>query len=188
MDEIKTEETELEYATGPKSPLPYLLQLRNWIFGPTTPQMSVKIGFYLLFSIGFVFLIWNILSLFALQMRFLIRENKNISIQEYLQDRAVELNINPDYIVSKLLTFFSISILCWALFLFGMVLLWRQKKLFFWLSLSAELFYLGMAIFFVGGDFFWRGVTVLDKWMLFAVLVVLIFYQFYFQAFSRKNS
>ncbi len=182
---MKSDFSSFDEKIGPKSPLPYLLQVRNWVFGLKRPSIVVQIGFYFLFVVGIVFFAWNILSTIALRMRFVVRENRNVSIKEFLSERAVELEIHPDYILPKLLTFFSISAICWLLFLFALILLWRQKKLFFWIGIGSLVFYIGMALFYVGGLFFWEGVTNLDKLLIFASMLMLAFYRFYF--FSKEE-
>ena len=183
---MKSDFSSFDEKIGPKSPLPYLLQLRNWVFGLKRPNIVVQLGFYFLFVVGFVFFAWNVLSTIALRMRFVVRENKNISIKDFLSERAVELEIHPDYILPKLLTFFSISAICWLLFLLATVLLWRQKKLFFWIGVGAVIFYIGMALFYVGGLFFWEGITSLDKLLVFACLIILAFYRFFLFSSSVK--
>lgn len=165
---------------GPVSPLPYILQLRDWIFGKVAPTLFVKLGFYFMTIVGFVFFFWNIMSGFAFSMRYVVSENRNVSVKDFLYERAVELEIHPDYILPKLTTFYSVSALCWLVFLFGMVLFWRQKKLFFVISVASIIFYLGMAIFYVGGLFFWEEFTITDKILIFATLAILSVYRFLF--------
>ena len=176
----------LDERIGPTSPLPAILRLRNWIFGLNPPSFIVKIGFYILSVVGIVFLAWNVLSLIALQMRFLVRANKDIPISEFLSERAIELEIHPDYILPKLITYFSISALCWGIYLFSMVLLWRQKKLFFWVGAGALIFHVGMGIFYVGGLYFWIEISNFDKLIIFASIAGLAFYRFFL--FSRESS
>lgn len=170
----------LNNTVGPKSPLPFILQLRNWIFGKVAPTLFIKLGFYFMTLVGFVFFFWNVMSSFALSMRYVVRENRNISVKDFLYERAIELEIHPDYILPKLLTFFSVSAICWLVFLFGMVLFWRQKKMFYLVSLSSVIFYLGMALFYVGGLFFWEEFTGVDKILLFVILAMLTVYRFFF--------
>lgn len=154
------------------------MRSRNWLFGRQSPGFLVKFGYFCLTLIGFVFFAWNVLSSLALQMRFVINENKNVSVKDFLAERAVELEIHPDYILPKLLTFFSVSALCWGVFLFGLVLLWRQKAVFFWVAFGSVLFYIGMALFYVGGLFFWEEFTDMDKVFLFIILVSIFLYRF----------
>ena len=176
----------LDDRIGPTSPLPAILRLRNWIFGLKSPNFITRIGYYCLTLVGIVFSAWNILSFIALQMRFLVRANRNISISDFLSERAIELEIHPDYILPKLLTYFSISALCWGVFLFGLVLLWRQKKIFFWVGAGAFIFHVGMAIFYVGGLYFWVEISNFDKLMIFASIAALAFYRF--SQFPSGNS
>ena len=165
---------------GPKSPLPFILQLRNWIYGAHAPSILIQIGFYGMNLLAIVFLVWNLLSFVALRMQNLILENKKISVGDFLSERAVELEIHPDYILPKLLTYYSVSVLCWGVFLIGLAFLWRKKKVFFWISAGALLFHVGMALFYVGGMFFWVEITSVDKLLIFLCLVLLAIYRFFF--------
>lgn len=169
----------LDERIGPTSPLPAILQLRNWIFGLKSPNFIIRIGFYCLTIVGIIFLVWNVLSFIALQMRFLVRASKNISISEFLSERAIELEIHPDYILPKLLTYFSIAAICWGVFLFALVLLWRKKKMFFWVGAVALVFHIGMGIFYVGGLYFWAEISNLDKLVIFSSIAALAFYRFF---------
>lgn len=162
--------------------MPYILQLRNFVFGRVKPGLAIRLGFYPMFFVGLLFFVWNVLSSIALQMRYIVWENKSISIKDFLSERAVELEIHPDYILAKLLTFFAISSICWIVFLLGMILFWRKKRSFFWVSLSSLIFYIGMALFYVGGLFFWEEFTGVDKIALFSLICAVVVYRFLFFA------
>ncbi len=177
---MKNPVSKFDKKIGPKSPLPFILQIRNWIYGTHPPSLIVRLGFYGMNTIAIFFLGWNLLSFVALRMQNLVYENKNISVAEFLSERAVELEIHPDYILPKLLTYYSISVLCWGVFLIGMAFLWRKKKIFFWLSLGALLFHIGMALFYVGGLFFWVEITATDKLLIFLCIVTVAFYRFFY--------
>ena len=153
----------MDEKVGPKSPLPYMIKLRNLIFGKKNPGPLVKYSFFVFLPIAIYFLLWNLLAFFAFSVGDLIRANKSIEISSLVAERFAELGIESANPIGTIQTYHSVSSLLMLGSIIGLVFLWRQKKMFFPLMFISMLFYLGMALFYVGGDYFWSEFSSVDK-------------------------
>jgi hypothetical protein len=162
-EEIKT--------TKFQSPVPILRKVRNLIFGKRVPDIYTRITFYMNSVIWTTFMIWNIISYFTLQSRHLIWQQKGIPIEQIIQRRGSELGFTGDDFISRLLTFHAVSIICWAVVFFGLILLYRKSRRFIYFVLGGLIFYIGMSIFYISFTYFVEDTTAYDKIALLVIIV-----------------
>lgn len=146
-----------------QSPVPIVITLRKLIYGEGKPDMYTRIAFVINMIIWATFFLWNILSYFVLQKTELITTQKEIRVDEIIENRGAELGFEPGDFLSRLITFHSISILCWLLIFIGLMLLYRKNKRFIYLTLAPVIFYMGMSVFYLSFTYFLEDTTTFDK-------------------------
>ena len=165
-----------------QSPVPILLKTRNLIFGEDRPDIYTRITFHINLLIWAAFMIWNLFSYFAITLRTIIQQQKGIPVETIIQERGLTLGFEYDEFLPRLLTFHGIAIICWALFFFGLILLYRKKKQFSYFIFGSAIFYIGMSILYLSFTYFIEDTTTFDK---IALLVLLASCSLY--AYLLKN-
>ncbi len=158
-----TETTEATKSTKFQSPLPFLIQLRNLIFGKQKPDIFTRVTFYINLLIWLTFILWSIMSYVSISARAFILQEKGISVEAIVEKRGAELGFEGGEFLDRLLTFHSISFICWMIVFVGLVLLYRKKIQFIYFVLGATLFYIGMHIFYLSFTYFVEDTTLYDK-------------------------
>ena len=165
------EEKEEVKTTKFQSPVPILRQIRNLIFGRRIPDVYTQITFYINSVIWTTFMVWNIISYFTLSSRDFIMQQKGIPIERIIHDRGIALGYEGNEFLSRLTTFHAISIICWGVVFFGLILLFRKSRRFVYFVLGGVIFYVGMSIFYIGFDYFAQDTTAYDKVALLIIVV-----------------
>ena len=165
-----------------QSPVPFLIRLRNLIFGKTKPDIYTRITFYLNLLIWLAFMLWSIISYITISSRKLINDIKKIPVESIIQERGIELGFSEDTFITRLTTFHAISILCWSVVFIGLILLYRKKKRFIYFILGGTTFYVGMIIFYISFQYFREDMTFTDK-----VGLLILFLSVLLHAFLMKN-
>ncbi|MCE3294622.1 MAG: hypothetical protein K0R65_336 [Crocinitomicaceae bacterium] len=167
--------------TAFSSPLPALNKLRSFIFGDEKPEMMLRIPIYINILIWFIFLMWHILSYYAISYRDVILEEKKVNVEILILNRGNELGFDPSVFLGHLIRFHAISILCWAVVFIGIVLMWRKKKNFLYFLFGPLVIYLGTLLFYMGMDYYLDDTTFFDKLLFFLLVLNSIFYLIIFR-------
>lgn len=181
MDENTYTEKEEEHPvkqTKFQSPLPFVLKLRNLIYGKQKPDVFTQLTFFMNLTIWFVFMLWSVVSYFAILSRQYILRNKGISIEAIIGKRGAELGFAPGEFMDRLITTHAISIICWGVFFVGLIFLYRKRKTFIYMTVIPVLFYLFMQIFYVSFTYFLEDSTTFDKVAILISIVSLILFHF----------
>ena len=166
----ETNDVEVKKTTKFQSPLPFLIQLRNLIFGKQKPDIFTRVTFYINLWIWLTFTVWSIISYISISARTFILQQKGISVEDIIEKRGIELGFEGKEFLNRLLTFHSISLICWMLVFVGLVLLYRKKVQFIYFVLGATLFYIGMHIFYLSFTYFVEDTTLYDKISLLIII------------------
>ncbi len=170
---------------GITSPMPFLIRLRNLVFGRRKPDVFTRIAVYVNLLIWFVFATWSAVSYVALSFRRVLFESKHIPIDAIIKMRGVELGFDPDVFLKRILTFHAVSVIAWAVIFAAIVFMWRKKSWFVYLIFLGWGVYLGMELFYLGIDYFRFDTTTFDK---IALLVMLMNSVLYYFLLSRERS
>jgi hypothetical protein len=158
------------------SQMPFLLRLRDWVFGNEKPDMYTQASFYMNMIIWFIFFFWSIASYAAITFRQLIFEQKNIPVELIIKARGIKLGFEPTDFLDRLLTFHAISIICWLAVFVGLVLMWRKDLRFVYFHFGGTLFYFGMLIFYLSFGYYKEDTTFFDKVTFLAMNVNAVMY------------
>lgn len=172
------EQAKKDAATKFQSPLPFILQLRDLIFGKRTPDLITKITFYINLVIWFMFILWSVVSAYSIGARDLIYKQKHVPIEHIIHKRGAELGYSGDDFVHRLSTYNFAGIILWFIVFVGLVLLFRKLKVFIYFSLGPIVIYLLLTIFYLGWDYFMQDTTTFDKIALFTMMISIIVYYF----------
>lgn len=172
------EQSQKDAVTKFQSPLPFILQLRDLIFGKRSPDTITKITFYLNLSIWFMFMLWTAVSSYAIGARDLIYRQKNVPIDYIIHKRGEELGYTGDDFVNRLSTYNLAGLILWALVFIGLVLLFRKMKVFIYFLLGSVVIYLLLTIFYLGWDYFMQDTTTFDKIALFTMIISVAVYYY----------
>src|SRR5690606_25063768 len=111
-----------------------------------------------------------------------------ISVEEIITARGIQLGFENDEFINRLLTFHSISIICWIFVFIGIVLLYRKKIHFVYFIVGAVLAYVGMSIFYIVYTYFIEYTTTYDKIALFVIVAGSIVHYFLMRNESNVGS
>lgn len=161
-----------------ESPIPFVIILRNWIFGKKRPDIFTRLTFYTNLFIWFVFLIWSGFGYFAVVSRDWIWQQKGIPVTTIIEQRGIQLGFTDGTFLGKLEFAYLISFLCWGVFFVGLVLLYRKKKLFTYFTLFPIGIYLILNGLYLSFDHFLEDITWFDKILLLVSVVSLIIMAF----------
>lgn len=160
------------------SPIPLLNRLRSFIFGTTKPDAYTQATFYFNFILWLIFFLWTVVSYFAIHFRHLIFEQKNIPVELIIKARGETLGFEPAEFLDRLLTFHSISIVCWIAVFIGLILIWRKNEKFVYFFFGGTIFYLGMNLFYLNFTYYQEDTTFFDKVIFLAMNANALMYFF----------
>jgi hypothetical protein len=152
------------------SPIPFLRQFRNLVFGNLIPDFYTQLTFYMNVVIWTTFFIWDILGYFTLNSKEFIIQNKGVPIDKIIAERGNELGFEGGEFFNRLTTFHGVAIICWLVVFFGLILLYRKNKRFIYFTIGGIVFYIGMCIFYLGWSYFILDTTTFDKIALLIML------------------
>lgn len=164
-----------------ESPVPFVIALRNLVYGKKKPDMYTRIAFVINMIIWVTFFLWNIISYFVITNRDVLRIQKGINVERIIETRGSELGFEVGQFMNRLLTFHAISIICWGLIFIGLVLLYRKKKQFIYFTLAPLTFYIGMMLFYIGFTYFAQDTTMFDKIALLVFVVSILMHAYLLQ-------
>ncbi|MFT7343480.1 MAG: hypothetical protein ACI9XP_000053 [Lentimonas sp.] len=152
---------------GPKSPFPVLKKIKDIILGSKKPNFLIRFSFLTQFAVWLYFLAWNALAIVAFSSGEVLKVEKNVDLTELMNQRALELEIPLDGLMNTLMSFHSICFVIWSICLLGLVLYWRQKRIFVLFFIIPQLLVLLMAQFYVGGNYITEETSWIDLIMHF---------------------
>lgn len=156
-----------------ESPIPFVIILRNWIFGKNRPDIFTRLTFYGNVFIWFVFLLWSAFGYFAVISRDWIWEQKGIPVTTIIERRGTALEFEEGTFVDKLEFAYLVSIVCWLVFFIGLVLLYRKKKIYTYFTLIPLAVILIIQGFYLSFTHFLEDITWFDKILLLVSIVSL---------------
>lgn len=161
------------------SPLPFIIQLRNLLFGKVKPGIYTQITFYINLVGAGIFGLWNAISYFAISYRTVFFEQKGVDVAAIIDRRGIELGFQSGDFMNRLSTFHGISMVCWLLILVGLVLLWRRRSLYVYFFFVPFIFYFGMMVFYISFTYFLEDTTAFDKVLLLVIFLNTLIYQLF---------
>jgi hypothetical protein len=161
-----------------ESPIPFVIILRNLIFGKRKPDVYTRITFYIGVVLSFVFLIWNGITYFALISADWIWKNKGVNVQGIIERRAQELDFTAEDFIGRLEFASFTSVILWLVFFCGLVLLYRKKKLFIYFTLIPLALYIMISTLYLSFTYFMEDTTMFDKIALLILGLSLIFHSY----------
>jgi hypothetical protein len=156
-----------------QNPMPIFYRIRNWILGENIPSRFVKWIFYINFGISILFLGWHFLGFLSVFFRNTIFSNKQILVDEIIQQNAEKLGYTAEELVRKMELHHIFSLVIWILICWALALFWRRnnKAIFYFLFLF--LIYFLQGIYFFGWSFIKLELTAFDWYsiLIFAILI-----------------
>lgn len=156
-----TQQHHIDSFLSGKSPL--IEKVRIMIFGEEKPDKYTQASFYLGLVIWIIFFIWSFASYLAISFREMILDQKGISVEKIIIERGEQLGFEGTEFLDRLMTFHSISMICWVVVLIGLILLWRKDFRFAWYIFGGTVFYTGMMLFYLNYSYFRDDTTFFDK-------------------------
>jgi hypothetical protein len=172
---------EEEQETAFSSPIPIINKISAFIFGGEKPEMILRISIYINLVIWFIFLVWHILSYYAISYREVILEEKKINVEILIFNRGAELGYDPSVFLDHLFRFHAIAILCWVTVFIGIVLMWRKIKNFVYFLFIPLVIYLGTLVWYMGPDYYLQDTTFFDKLIFFLFVINSVFFLLMFR-------
>ncbi len=161
-----------------QSPVPFVLKIRDLIFGKEKPDLFTRLNFLLNLVLWASFMIWSIISFYVVSARDFIYRQKGIPVESIIKSRGQELGLDGDDFLQKLITVNGISVICWAAVFIALVLMYRRSKRFFFPFIIPILFYLGMLFIYISPSYFFEDTTTFDKIALLIMLTSASIYYF----------
>ncbi|XOV68380.1 MAG: hypothetical protein ACFHU9_04230 [Fluviicola sp.] len=171
-----------------ESPLPFVIILRNWIFGKKRPDIFTRLTFIANLVIWILFLVWSGFSYFAVNSRDWILNQKGINVTNIINNRGRDLGFEQGVFLERMETESLLAIICWSVFFVGLVLLYRKKRIFVYFALIPLLAYIGLNSLYLGLDYFVQDVTLFDKILLLISLVSLSISAFMMRNGGSENA
>ena len=169
-----------------ESPIPFVLILRNLIFGKKKPDIYTRIAFFVGTFISLIFLLWNAITYYALVSGDWISSQKGIPVKKIIEERGLQLEFESGDFLNRLQVASALSIVLWIVFFAGLVLLYRKKKIFIYLTMVPLVLYLGLSIFYLSFSYFAQDTTMFDKIALLVLALILIVHS-YLMSNERKG-
>lgn len=169
---------ESESATKFQSPVPFVLKLRDLIYGKRKPDFFTRINFILNLVLWATFMIWSVISFYAVGSREFIYRQKGIPVESIIKSRGRELGFNGEDFLQRLLTVNGIAIICWGIVFVALILMYRRNKIFFYPFIVPILFYIGMLFAYISPSYFMQDTTTFDKIALITMLASGTIYYF----------
>ena len=164
-----------------QSPIPFIVKLRNLIFGNKKPGIYTRLTFFVNLICLAIFFLWSTISYFAIVYRALFLEEKGVDVGAIIEARGLALGFAPGEFIQTLMTFHGVSLICWGFVFVGLVLLWRRSGHFAYLFFGGTIFYFGMIIFYVGFDYYLEDTSLFDKIVFLIMNLNTLFYFFFMQ-------
>lgn len=156
-----------------ESPIPFVIILRNWIFGKKRPDIYTRLTFLANLFIWMLFLIWSSFSYFAVASREWIWQQKGIAVTWIIERRGGQLGFEDGVFLNRLEWANLIGLCCWVLFFVGLIFLYRKKRIFIYFTLIPLLAYIGIDSLYLSFTYFIEDITLFDKILLLISLVSL---------------
>ena len=160
---------------------PQWIRLKDFVFGNKRPDLYTQVTFYLSFTLWAIFFCWSIVSYFAIYFREIIYKQKKIPVESIIEARGDILGFANGEFLNKLMTFHTISIICWISVFVGLVLLWRKSIKFVFFFFCGTLFYFGMILFYLNFKYYKEDTTFFDKIIFIALNLNVLMYFFLLQ-------
>ncbi len=177
-----------EKKTKFQSPKPFLVRLRNLVFGKRKPDIFTRLTFYINLIIWLSFMLWNVIGYIAISSRKMITEVKGIEVEKIIAARGVELGFEPMDFITRLGVVHGVGVLCWGAIFFGLILLYRKRKQFVYFIIGGVIFYLGLNIFYLSFQFFREDTTNFDKIALLVMVLSTTIHSFLMKNERRGGS
>lgn len=161
------------------SPLPFIVKLRNLVFGSRKPGIYTRLTFFVNLVCLLIFALWSAISYFAIVYRALFLQEKGVDVEAIIEARGLALGFESGEFIQTLMTFHGVSMICWAFVFVGLILLWRKSGHFAYLFFGGTLFYFGMMVFYVGFDYYLEDTSGFDK-VLFLIMNLNTLFYFFF--------
>lgn len=146
-----------------ESPLPFVIIIRNWIFGKQRPDILTRMTFLANLIIWLLFLVWSSFSYFAVNSRQWIWDQKGLAVTWIIERRGEQLGYKEGEFLARLEFTSFMALFCWLLFFVGLVLLYRKKKIFVFFTLIPLLIYIALNSLYLGFTYFVEDITLFDK-------------------------
>lgn len=152
------------------SPLPLLIQARNFLYGKQKPDVYTRVTAYVNTLIFFLFLLWHVLSFSVISLREIIKEHKAIDVEALIFARGEKLGYRPYYFLENLMQFHLLAIISWGIVFVGILFIWRKKRFFAWFFIVAFAVYFASLFNLLGVRYFNEDILWFDKilWIVFA--------------------
>lgn len=174
-----SEEIKTNISSKFHSPIPFIIQLRNLIFGTIRPSIYTQLTFYIQLICLLIFSTWSAISYFVITFRELFLQQKGVDVAAIIEVRGQELGFTKGEFLQRLETFHGVSIICWGFIFISLIMLWRKKNFYGYFFFGGTLFYLGLIVFYVGFDYFMNDTTRFDKILLLVMLANSTVYTFF---------
>jgi hypothetical protein len=167
-----------------QSPVPIVLKIRDLIYGKEKPDFFTRMNFLLNLVLWATFMIWSLISFYAVNARHFIYQQKGIPVEAIIKSRGRELGFDGDDFLQRLLTANGISVICWAAVFIALIFMYRRSKRFFYPFIVPILFYIGMLFFYISPAYFFEDTTTFDK---IALLIMLTSASIYYYLIKNKG-
>lgn len=155
----------------PEDAIPLLVRLKTLILGRDKPDGFTRLMFtFSLFS-WLLLTIWNAVSYFVLLTSDIIEENKGFSVKDVIIKNGQNLGFNGEEFLSSITTFYFNSLFVWLFIFFGLVLMYRKKRIYTLVVLGGLAFHFIYMFFVLGFQYFIEDVSFFDK-ILYGILIV----------------
>lgn len=171
-----------------ESPIPFVVILRNWIFGKRRPDVLTRLTFMANVVIFLLFLIWSGFSYFAVNSRQWIWEQKGLAVTWIIERRGKQLGFDEGVFLERLEFTSLMALLCWLVFFVGLVFLYRKKRVFIYLTIIPLLLYVVLNSMYLGFTYFIEDVTLFDKVLLLISALSLLISAFMIRGGRDKES
>lgn len=171
-----------------ESPIPFVIILRNWIFGKKRPDIYTRLTFLANTVIWMLFLVWSGFSYFAVMSKEWIWQQKGIAITWIIERRGDQLGFEEGVFMNRLEISNLIGLLCWVVFFIGLALLYRKKRIFVYFTILPLLTYIGLNSLYLSFTYFLEDITLFDKILLLISLLSLTISAFLIRGESDGNS
>lgn len=161
-----------------QSPIPFIIQLRNLIFGTVKPGIYTRITFYVNLIGLFIFSFWSVMSYCTIIFRSMFLEHKNVDVAAIIAKRGEELGYSGDHFMNRLATFHGLSLFFWLSVFIGLIFMWRRKKIFAYFYFGGLICYFAMQLFYIGFTYYWYDNSSFDKIAFLIMVVNTVFYYF----------
>nr|WP_299206199.1 hypothetical protein [uncultured Brumimicrobium sp.] len=155
----------------PEDAIPLLVRLKTLILGKNKPDGFTRLMFtFSLFS-WLLLTIWNAVSYFVLLTSDIIEENKGFSVKDVIIKNGQNLGFNGEEFLSSITTFYFNSLFVWLFIFFGLVLMYRKKRIYTLVVLGGLAFHFIYMFIVLGFQYFIEDVSFFDK-ILYGILIV----------------